>query len=186
MSDRRTLRGPRSPYTHDRDAGTSERNPVPHKLCIPVRCPAVAIAAAVAVLLLAIVLAGCASTSGLGPVVATGASYTTAQVEDAAQATSLGDATRITREQAPAERQKALARLRGTGAAGVAVADLITKLFPADTAAVPVRVELAKVGGTDALNILEAAPGRDGTLTTRRLWILSYPDGQVLDSVSTR
>ena len=130
--------------------------------------------------------AGCAPRPALPAVVDAGARYTTAQVEEAANATPLGAAASLTVEQAPAQRQSALAGLRRTGPVGVSAADLLTRMFPASTAAVPVHIEHATVDGIDALIVVEAAQGKAGTLTTRRVWILDDRTGAVIDSASFR
>ena len=129
---------------------------------------------------------GCAAQPDLKAIVDTGASYTAAQVEQSARAGALGAVSAMKTEQGPAERQKALAQLRRSGTEGARTADLLTKIFPVDTTAVPVRIEHATVDGGDALIVLEAAPGKAGTLTTRRLWVLGYQDGSVVDSASFR
>ena len=156
---------------------------MPPVRCIPLRRCAAVFAGA---LLAAAVLGGCAAQPQLSTVVDKQGAYTSAEVEQMANATSLGAASSLTKQQAPAERQRALAALRRSGAEGVAVADLLTKLFPADTAAVPVSIEHARVDGNDALVVVEAAAGRDGKLTTRRVWVLSYPGGAIIDSASFR
>jgi hypothetical protein len=135
---------------------------------------------------LALASAGCAAQPDLKTVVDSKATYTAAQVEQTARAAVLGAVSALKTEQGPAERQKALAQLRRSGTEGQRTADLLTKLFPASTTAVPVRIERATVDGVDALVVLEAAPGKAGTLTTRRIWVLGYQDGAVLDSASFR
>ena len=145
--------------------------------------PGIALALAIAAALL---VAGCTTPPALTKVVDTGASYTVSQAEQMGDATPLGKTASLTKAQGPAERQRALTQLRRSGPDGVRTADLLTRVFPASMSSVPVRIEHAQVDGSDALVVVEAAPGKSGTLTTRLVWILAYGDGRVLDSASYR
>lgn len=69
-------------------------------------------------------------------------------------------------------RHEALTSLRSKGGRAVAVADLLTKTFSAETRGVPVYFERAMFNGKSAVVVVEAAGPRDGNLTSRRVWVI--------------
>ena len=69
-------------------------------------------------------------------------------------------------------RNEALTSLRSKGGRAVAVADLLTKTFSAETRGVPVYFERATFNGKAAVVVVEAAGPRDGNLTAKRVWVL--------------
>ncbi len=151
-----------------------------HRSWIPFRGFAVATA-----LFAALLVAACSA----GPdvtLVNKSASYTVAQAEEAARSASLGAISGTSADAAPQVRQQVLASLRRHGAEGQKVADYLTKGFPADTLAVPVRVESANVDGMPAYIVLEATGRAGGPMTGRRVWVFSQSDGAVIASASYR
>jgi hypothetical protein len=130
-------------------------------------------------LLIALLVAGCARNDVT--YVDGGASYSTASltsVFDQADASRLRS-TPVS--QASALRHKALTRLRAKGNGAAQAADLITGVFPVDTAGVPIYVERASVDGTQAVVLVEAIGPKGGTLSTKRVWALGA-DGSVIFS----
>jgi hypothetical protein len=147
---------------------------------IPFRVATLSIAAAVLV-----TVTGCAA----GPQVTfvrSGASYTVSQAEENGRATALGAASAIKAEQATEARQKALAALRVQGTEPGIVAEFLTRGFPAQSRAVPVRVEAATVEGKPAYIVVEATGRPGGMLTSRRVWVFDAASGAVIGSASYR
>jgi hypothetical protein len=63
---------------------------------------------------------------------------------------------------------------------------LLTQGFPTRTAAVPVRVEIARVDGVRSVIVVEATTGTAGTLDRRRLWVFAIDTGKILGTGSYR
>lgn len=84
---------------------------------------------------------------------------------------------------AEARRHDALTSLRSQGGSAEEAAELITRVFPSDVAAVPYYVEEASYEGTPSFVIVEAMGPDGGTLADRRTWVISK-DGDVLISGS--
>ncbi|MDP2299078.1 MAG: hypothetical protein U1E08_00330 [Coriobacteriia bacterium] len=98
----------------------------------------------------------------------------------------LGKTAAVTTGEAPEVRQDALTQLRGYGDDAVALADTLTSDFPLDMAAVPVYVERGSYEGEPAWIVIEATADDAGTLTYRRLWVLSYTERAVIAAQSAR
>ncbi|MCE5203361.1 MAG: hypothetical protein ABFC80_04165 [Coriobacteriales bacterium] len=130
-----------------------------------------------------LVLAGCSASFEYVP---EGESYTLSEVEELAQETPLGSASKVDVSRAADVRQERLAELRGHGEAAKALADALTRDFPADHPAVPVYIEAGTVDGTDAWIIVEAWGEDEGPLTHRRVWVLDRTTYAVLGSASFR
>ena len=132
-----------------------------------------------AVALVTVSLAGCARS---GPVYAeTSNEYSAANVDalfENAQATDIESHASARSEEL---RHRALVNLRDQGPGASSAADLITETFPADTRGVPVYVERAAYGGTEAVFLLEAIGPQGGSLDDTRLWVISEA-GEVLYS----
>lgn len=76
-------------------------------------------------------------------------------------------------------RHQALTSLRAEGDRGIDAANLVTSTFPPDINGVPLYVEWAQFGGTEALVLVEATGPADAQLNTLRIWVLSR-SGDVL------
>jgi hypothetical protein len=87
---------------------------------------------------------------------------------------------------ASALRHESLVSLRSMGAEAESAANLITRVFPAATRAVPVRVEAARWGDTPALVLVEAYGRSSGKLEQKRVWVLAQPTGAVLFTAASR
>lgn len=85
--------------------------------------------------------------------------------------------------QATEGRHQAMSALRAGGGSAANAAELMTRVFPPATAAVPYYVESASYEGTSAVVILEAMGRKGGNLSDKRLWVISL-DGDVLISAS--
>ncbi len=70
-------------------------------------------------------------------------------------------------------RHAALAALRREGETASTVADLLTRTFPSSTSGVPVYVERASYEGTPAVLVVEATGPASGSLSSKRLWVVS-------------
>jgi hypothetical protein len=97
---------------------------------------------------------------------------------------NLGDTAAVTTGKAPEVRQDALTQLRGYGDDAAALADTLTSDFPLDMAAVPVYVERGSYEDEPVWIVIEATADGAGTLTSRRLWVLSYTEGTVIAALS--
>ncbi len=126
--------------------------------------------------------AGCAGA----PVswVPDGANMTSAQVDELAKTADLSSLGTVALADAPERRTTVLVWLRRQGADGERAATLLTTGFPDRTAAVPVLVELATVDGVRCLVVVEAAPGIDGELTAKRLWLFEFQSGTLVRSAT--
>jgi hypothetical protein len=69
-------------------------------------------------------------------------------------------------------RHEALVSLRARGGRAAEVADVLTKTFPSDTRAVPIYFERATFDGKPVILVIEAAGPANGTLSTKRVWVL--------------
>ncbi|MGB4593416.1 MAG: hypothetical protein WBI63_06540 [Coriobacteriia bacterium] len=130
-----------------------------------------------------IALTGCSTTFEYVP---EGAQYTFAEAEELASSAPLGSASDMKTSDANGVRQERLTELRGYGDAERALADALTRDFPADHAAVPLRIEAGTVDGKDAWIIIEAWGDKDATLTHKRLWVLDRATYAVIGSSSFR
>ena len=115
-----------------------------------------------------------------------GGSYTLPQAERKALEVDLGRVTQMPSSQAEAQRRLALAALRRQGPEGSAAADLLTSRFPTKSSDVPAYVEVAKVDNKDALLVVDAVPGANGLLSSRRLWVFDRRTGDVILSTRMR
>jgi hypothetical protein len=113
-----------------------------------------------------------------------GAPQTMGQVERNAQNVDASPAQKISPEDAPDARYDVLVWLRQRGADGERAATLLTQGFPARTAAVPVRIEIAQVDGVRSLIVVESAGGSSGARRYRRLWVFEMDSGQLVRSAS--
>lgn len=95
-------------------------------------------------------------------------------------------AEKISTDEVANVRKEVLVDLRLQGDDGSAVADLLTRGFPADTAAVPVIVELAEFEGKDSWVIIEVWGDESGTLDHRRIWVFDRETGALVASASKR
>lgn len=137
-----------------------------------------------AVLALALLLAGCSKT--VLEYIPSGGTYTLADVQKTASEVPLDEVDHIATADAPAARAEQMLELRAKGSDASALADALTRDFPSDTAAVPVRIEAATVDGSEVWIIIEAWGDKDGTLSHRRLWLLDQDTLQVTGSSSFR
>lgn len=137
----------------------------------------------VLLVMLCIVLAGCAATLEYVP---EGKAYTLKEAEDLARSIPLGSAEEIAVADASDVRQERLTELRGYGDTERALADALTSDFPVDHAAVPLHIEDGRVDGDAAWIIVEAWGEKGGTLTHKRLWVLDRTSYTVLASSSFR
>ncbi|TDB38481.1 MAG: hypothetical protein D9V44_05610 [Actinobacteria bacterium] len=140
--------------------------------------------ALLALLPLLILGAGC-SKPGL-EYIPTGGSYTMDEAQAAAVSTSLEAVKGVKTADAPALRTKRLEQLRTEGPEASALADLLTKDFPSETAAVPLRIESATIDGDDCWLVIEAWGDENGVLTHRRLWIIDRATLEITGSSSFR
>jgi len=115
-----------------------------------------------------------------------GGSYTLPQAERKALAVDLGRVTQMSSSQAEAQRRLALASLRREGREGSAAADLLTSRFPTKSSDVPAYVEVARVDQKDALLVVDAVPGANGRLSSKRLWVFDRRTGDVILSTRMR
>lgn len=138
-----------------------------------------------AVLLLLLVLAVGCSSADL-EFIPTGGEYTRQEAQDAAAAIDIEPVRDVTSADAPEMRSERLESLRSNGTEASALADALTRDFPSETAAVPLRVEAASVDGVDVWLVFEAWGDEGGTLTHRRLWILDREALTVIGSSSFR
>lgn len=76
-------------------------------------------------------------------------------------------------------RHDALAALRRQGPEASSVSDLLTRTFPTDTSGVPIYVERGTYGGRPAVLVVEATGPSEGTLNSKRLWVVST-EGDIL------
>lgn len=119
----------------------------------------------------AVLLTGCADN---GPVyVESGAAHTNETALDVlARADSSAVASKPTADGAEL-RHAALAALRREGDSASKIADLLTRTFPSSTSGVPVYVERASYEGTPAVLVVEATGPESGSLSSKRLWVVS-------------
>lgn len=137
-----------------------------------------------AVFALTLLLAGCSK-----PVleyIPSGGTYTLDEVQRSASGVALDGVDHISTSDAPAARAKRMLELRAEGSDASALADALTRDFPSDTAAVPIRIERATVDGSKVWIVIEAWGDQDGTLSHRRLWLLDQATLQVTGSSSFR
>jgi hypothetical protein len=146
-----------------------------------VKKPARSCATPFALAAVALLLAAC--TSGSRPAwVPEGGALTAKQVDELSATADLSGVSGVDIEHAPDVRTDALVWLRGRGGDGDRAASLLTQGFPDRTAAVPVLVEIAEVDGVRSLIAVEAAGGKDGKLSVRRLWLFELESGKLLRS----
>ncbi len=115
-----------------------------------------------------------------------GGTYTLAEAQDLAEATDIGDVRDLDSDEARQERQERLSQLRGEGEAAQALADVLTTQLPADSAAVPLRIEAAVVDETDVWIVVEAWGDDGAPLEHRRLWLFDRETLQLVGSASFR
>jgi hypothetical protein len=141
----------------------------------PARLPALAIALSLA---LSLTLTACAHRE------VTFAPGTTvvdkAEADRIALSADLRDSASLKGEDAVSARTEALVALRKQGKEAGGVADLLTRVFPSDTKAVPLLVRGVTMNGTPAWLVVEAWAERTGALSHRRVWVLSRSAGDVL------
>ena len=115
-----------------------------------------------------------------------GGTYTADDLSGLLAEADLGNRPEIAPEDVTGRRQQALADLRQHGDDAAALADTLTADFPADVAAVPVRVELADYECQRAWVVIEATADETGALNYRRLWVFSFDERAVLAAQSSR
>lgn len=142
--------------------------------------------AAMAMLAVALLSAGCGSHRFALIYQSAGAPLTSKAAASLAASTDISALAGITAKDAPALRSRVLADLRAKGADGARVADVLTAGFPQRTAAVPVLVRLCAVDGTQAIVVVEAFGEAGSTLTHRRLWVFDRATGALVRAVSFR
>ena len=126
---------------------------------------------------LTLLLAGCEPT---GPeFVAEGRSYTLNTALELSDTIDAGGLAEQPTSKANELRHEALVALRKQGDMAENAAKVITATFPAETSGVPYYVERALYHSEPALIIVEAIGPQGGTLSDRRVWVLSL-DGEVL------
>jgi hypothetical protein len=130
------------------------------------------------------ILAAC-SRLGTVTYIPDGGSYTSEDLEGLLASADLGRTAETPVNEAVALRQEALADLRQYGDEAADLADALTSDFPADLPAVPITVELGMFEGAPAWFVTEAAADADGTLTYRRLWVLSRSDRSVIAALAS-
>jgi hypothetical protein len=149
---------------------------------LPIRARVAVPALALAVLLSTLVASGCSGVPTSW--VPDGGALTSAQVDELAKNTDLSSASAVSIADAPDRRTEVLVWLRRRGADGGRAASLLTKGFPDRTEAIPVLVELAMVDGVRSLVVVEAAPGVEGELTAKRLWLFRFESGTLVRSAT--
>ncbi|GAB4291350.1 MAG: hypothetical protein Kow0067_17960 [Coriobacteriia bacterium] len=137
-----------------------------------------------ATLVASFMLGGCAS--GDMQYIPDGDTYTLAEAQDLANAADTAGVRDLGPDEARQERQDRLARLRGEGEEARALADVLTTQLPADSAAVPLRIEAAVVDESDVWIVVEAWGDDDGSLEHRRLWLFDRQTLQLVGSASFR
>lgn len=135
-------------------------------------------------LLAALTLSACTTRPDVR-VVADGADYTVRQAEALARSIDASVVADALAADAPGLRREVLIGLR-RDEHGKRVADFLTKEFPSETRAVPIRVEVAQVDGREAWVIVEAWGTGEGRLDKKRLWVFDAADGDVLASTTFR
>ncbi len=135
-------------------------------------------------LLLLVLTAGCAK-SGL-EYIPTGGSYSMDEAQEAAASTSLESVKDVRTADAPMLRTERLGKLRTQGPDASALADALTKDFPSETAAVPLRIESATVDGIGVWLVVEAWGDENDVLAHRRLWVIDRTTLEIIGSSSFR
>lgn len=128
--------------------------------------------------------AGC-SKPGL-EYIPTGGTYTMDEAQAAAAATNLESVKDVRTADAPALRTERLEQLRTNGPEASALADALTKDFPSETAAVPLRVESGTIDGAECWLVIEAWGDDDGALSHKRLWVINRTTLEIIGSSSFR
>lgn len=141
--------------------------------------------AACVLLVAALTVSACASPSALD-YIPEGPSYAADELTTALEESDAGAAAQVKVEDAADVRQDTLAQLREHGEEASALADMLTSEFPVDVAAVPYRVEVGTYEGQQAWIVYEAWGDEEGTLSYRRMWVLSYEDRAVIAAQSIR
>jgi hypothetical protein len=136
-------------------------------------------------ILLATVVPACGPTDII-TYIPEGGSYGADDLTALLASADLGKTASVTSEEVGETRQRALAQLRGHGDEAAALADTLTSDFPPDVAAVPVLAQVATYEGEPAWIVIEATADESGTLSYRRLWVLSYDDRTVVAAQSAR
>ena len=136
-------------------------------------------------LLSIIVLASGCSKAGLEYIPA-GGTYTMQAAQTAAAEVSLDGVREVMTADASALRTERLTDLRANGDEASALADMLTVDFPSETAAVPLRVEVATVDGVPVWLVIEAWGDEGEVLTHRRLWVIDRTTLEVIGSSSYR
>lgn len=127
----------------------------------------------------------CASASDV-EFIPEGDSYAADALPVALEESAPGATARVAADEAAAVRQDALASLRTNGDEAALLADMLTREFPADVAAVPYLVERGKYDGEDAWIVYEAWGEPGDKLAFRRVWAFALADYTVLAAHSTR
>lgn len=130
-------------------------------------------------------LAGCGNPAAV-EFEPSGGAYDPASIENLLANADAGAAGEVTTEEAPSVRQEALVELRKQGDDASGVADLLTRGFPQDTAAIPILVEAASFEGTPVWVIVEAWGDPEGKLEHRRAWVFGQETGDLLYTASRR
>lgn len=101
------------------------------------------------------------------------------ELEALARAVDIAGYRSVAASDAPDLRMRALTSLRTRGDEGDRAASLLTTGFPERTIAIPVLVRIADVDGRKSVIVVEAAAGKTGDLTARRLWVFDYATGEI-------
>jgi len=113
-----------------------------------------------------------------------GAAYTDETLNAALATLDASEARGIQPDQAADVRQDRLAELRRISDDAAKLADLLTREFPAETAAVPVSVERGRYAGVDAWFVFEVWGEKDGQLVNGRVLVIDPASGDIVTSQS--
>lgn len=132
-----------------------------------------------------LVLNGGCSKPGI-EYIPSGDSYTMDEAQSVAASASLESVKDVRTSDAPALRTERLEQLRTKGPEASQLADALTKDFPSEMSAVPLRIESATIDGAECWLVIEAWGDEDGQLTHRRLWVIDRMTLEIRGSSSFR
>jgi hypothetical protein len=134
-------------------------------------------------LLVAASLVACGSAARL-TFIPDGGPYTAEELPALLASADLTAVASIKTEDGPHLRQEMLTSLRRQGDDAAALADTLTREFPADVTSVPLVVERATYDGSPVWIVIESWGEDGGTLSHRRLWVFSYEERAVVAALS--